>query len=169
MNFQRGSASLGIALAISISMSVVIFLYSLSQNFGYWMDAEGIRTTIQKITYAAENSYKEKVIGNACITDSSTMSISRLITEKRIPSDINSGLYSYGVTFTTVKVNTWSRPNYINVTVKAFDSASYEGIAGNLKPTRYDATSYTLTFSIPINIDLSDSWSQFDKQTGCLQ
>jgi len=164
---QRGAVSLDIAITMSFGIGLTILVLSFLPRFNHWLDSRDIQSTIQKINDAAELSYREHVMLTRCISDSSPMSVQRLINEHRIPLDINSGLYTFETQFSTININAWSRPNYIETTVTFTTQSELEAVAFNLVPTRINHL--TLTFINRIHVDISDNWSHFNKQTGCLQ
>lgn len=165
--FQRGSASLGIALSISASVAAIILVMMLASPLIAFKDALAISSTLSSIELQANLSYRKTVMQTRCITDNTPMTIQRLISENRIESDINSGLYTYETRFTNISINGWQRPNYLEISVTFADNNSLEAVASYLNPTIYKPL--TLVFLTPIQIDVTDNLSHFDRKTGCLQ
>jgi hypothetical protein len=165
--FQRGSASLGIALSISATLGSIVFVLMLASPLTAYRDAIAIKSTLSLIETQANLSYRKKVMLSRCVTDNAPMTIQRLINEKRIPTDVNSGLHTFETRFTSININGWTRPNYLEIRVTFADSAALEAIASHLNPTIYQPL--TLVFLTPIQIDVTDNLSHFDKKTGCLQ
>ena len=165
--FQRGSASLGIALSISATLGAIVFVLMLANPLAAYRDAIAIKSTLSLIETQANLSYRKKVMLSRCVTDNAPMTIQRLINEKRIPTDVNNGLHTFETHFTSININGWTRPNYLEIRVTFADSAALEAIASHLNPTIYQPL--TLVFLTPIQIDVTDNLSHFDKKTGCLQ
>ena len=167
LTFQRGSASLGIALSISATLGAIVFVLMLANPLAAYRDAIAIKSTLSLIETQANLSYIKKVMLSRCVPDYAPMTIQRLINEKRIPTAVNSGLHTFETRFTRININGWTRPNYLEIRVTFADSAALEAIASHLNPTIYKPL--TLVFLTPIQIDVTDNLSHFDKKTGCLQ
>lgn len=164
---QRGAASLDIALAISFSIGGVMLLLTLITPFNHWRDALTIKQQLSAITHAASLSYQKTVMQSRCLSQIGTMSLNHLISEQRLPNDINQGLWQFEVNLIDLPLNTWTRPSQIETVVTFQTQADLQAVIGHLPPGKVSGDS--LTTHTPLRIDITDNWAHFNKQTGCYE
>ncbi|WP_394230742.1 hypothetical protein [Shewanella colwelliana] len=164
---QRGATNVGVALALSVSLGGIIFILTAIAPLQHWRKALAISKQLRHITEAATLSYRQGVMQSRCLTQTNTMTLSRLISEQRLPIDINQGLQTFEVKLIDLPINGWTRPSQIQTTVTFQSLADLHAVIDNLPAGKVDNLS--LTVSTPLHIDITDNWAHFNKQTGCYE
>ena len=164
---QRGATNVGVALAMSVSLGTTIFVLTAITPLQHWQEVLTINKQLTLITDAATLSYKKDVMQSRCLTQTGTMTLNRLISEQRLPIDINQGSWTFKVKLIDLTINTWTRPSQIQTTVTFKSHADLQAVIDNLPAGKVDNLSVTV--STPLRIDISDNWAHFNKQTGCYE
>jgi hypothetical protein len=164
---QRGATSIDLALTLSFSIGFLILTLTTLTPLLAWRDALTLNQQITTITDAAALSYKKEVMLSRCLHQTTPMSLNRLIGEKHVPSDINQGLWTFGVKLIDLPIRSWTRPSQIETTVTFRTSDELQALAAHLPPSKADYL--TLTFASPLRIDITDNWAHMNKHTGCYE
>ena len=164
--YQKGVATteFKIALTCSILLSVVMWVAVVRPLLNY-SDAAEIETTVEYVKLAAKNFYGKDISQTHCYQPSKTLSLSNLINNQLITTDlVNGKKYQITVDYVLKSNGSWSRPTAINIDVTFANTDELDRVSGYLDANLISPTQLRFTQPITFNVD----WRSFNPATGCL-
>lgn len=167
--YQRGASTLDIAITLTfLSAMFIIAVSTLVEPFNRYRAAGDIERNISRVKQASIAYYGAQVMDSRCLSVA-PMTLSQLVSNGYLDSDINQSLYQFSVDYRTVTITPtlgtpWQRPTAIEVSVTFSNVHELARVVGKLTPNHTSAR--TLRFDSPLS--MTDRWLNIDKNTGCI-